>query len=346
MHLCTPLAAQVGYTNVLPDGLHTIDHTFTVPLDYSDASKGTIEVYVRELVYKAILDRREGLPCLIFLQGGPGFECARPAGAGDGWVGRALGDYRVLLMDQRGTGRSTPVTHETLAELSGPAEQAQYLTLMRADSIVRDCEAVRGALVGRDHKWTVLGQSFGGFCVCTYLSMAPHGLEAALLAGGLPPIEDNGCTADQVYDATYQRMAMRSERFYKRYPQHVEAVREIVGFLDKSPQELPGGGTLTARRFLQLGLCLGGGGGMERMHYLLESPWVGAGDKRRLSFQFLKSVEHDTSFETNPMYAVMHESIYVSGKGHASNWSAQRCPTPPPPSPSPPPPSHPPLPLF
>lgn len=187
-----------------------------MPLDHADPSKGTIEVYARELVTGSNYERREKLPMFVFLQGGPGFQCARPTSSSSGWVGRALTEYRVLLVDQRGTGRSTPVTHETLGAMKDAEAQAQYLANMRADSIVRDCEAIRTTLLGAEEKWTVLGQSFGGFCLCTYLSLAPHGLKAGLFTGGLPPIQDEGCTADKVYDFTYQRMAARSEKFYKR----------------------------------------------------------------------------------------------------------------------------------
>ena len=48
----------------------------------------------------------------------------------------------------------------------------------RADSIVKDAEVVRKALVPSDNsngRWSVLGQSFGGFCALTYLSFAPEG---------------------------------------------------------------------------------------------------------------------------------------------------------------------------
>ena len=86
---------------------------------------------------------------------------------------------------------------------------------------------IRKALLGADTTWTVLGQSFGGFCVMTYLSLAPHGLTRALLTGGLPPI-DPGCTADTVYRHTYKRLAQRSERFYQRYPQHVQTAQSRV----------------------------------------------------------------------------------------------------------------------
>jgi hypothetical protein len=44
--------------------------------------------------------------------------------------------------------------------------QANYLKFYRADSIVRDCEAIRQALT-KDYpeekkKWSIMGQSFGG----------------------------------------------------------------------------------------------------------------------------------------------------------------------------------------
>lgn len=82
------------------------------------------------------------------------------------------------------------------------------------------------------------------------------------------------------------------------------------------------------RRFQQLGLCLGGGSGMEHLHYLLENPWQstlpGACRKRTLSFEFLKAVESESDFETSPMYAIGHEAIYCNGPGASSSWSAQR----------------------
>jgi hypothetical protein len=39
------------------------------------------------------------MPCLLFLQGGPGFESPRPSEAG-GWLKRACKEFRVFLLDQ------------------------------------------------------------------------------------------------------------------------------------------------------------------------------------------------------------------------------------------------------
>ena len=51
----------------------------------------------------------------------------------------------MLMLDQRGTGRSTPVG--ALPGLT-PAEQVEYLKHFRADAIVRDAELIR-ARAGR-----------------------------------------------------------------------------------------------------------------------------------------------------------------------------------------------------
>ena len=83
------------------------DHMFTVPLDHQEPGGEQIEVFAREVVPAGRRDGGAGLPWLVYLQGGPGFGSPRPIGR-ESWLNRALDDYRVLLLDQRGTGRSTP----------------------------------------------------------------------------------------------------------------------------------------------------------------------------------------------------------------------------------------------
>ena len=91
------------------------DHTFLVPLDHADPEGDQIEVFGREIV-AAESDRADDLPWLVFLQGGPGFAAQRPVGR-QPWLDRALDDYRVLLLDQRGTGRSSRISARSLAPL-------------------------------------------------------------------------------------------------------------------------------------------------------------------------------------------------------------------------------------
>ncbi len=68
--------------------------------------------------------------------------------AGTRWLDRALREYRVLLLDQRGTGRSTPASRQTLAALGSPQAQAEYLAHFRADAIVADAELIRAQVTG------------------------------------------------------------------------------------------------------------------------------------------------------------------------------------------------------
>ena len=137
-------AAPVPPT-ILPGDLLVKEHILKVPLDHSVPDGPQLELFVRELVLASKADDASSLPCLLYLQGGPGFPAARPTAPPSGWTKAALSKgYRVLLLDQRGTGRSSPVTAQSLATLGSPEAQAEYLAHFRADSIVRDCEAVRG----------------------------------------------------------------------------------------------------------------------------------------------------------------------------------------------------------
>jgi len=235
------------------------------------------------------------------------------------------------------------VTAQSLAAMPSPETQAEYLTHFRADSIVRDCEVVREQ-VCKAQKLTLLGQSFGGFCILTYLSLFPKSIERALFTFGLAPV---GRAAEDVYRCTYQRMAERNRRFYERYPEDVELVRSIVASLHDEPATLPRGGTLTPRRFLQLGLLLGSASGFESLHNLLEHartpppaevPTGGGGaaaaaaaGRLRLPDNFLLEVEGaQQQFETNPFFWILHESIYCDANADKatargpSSWAAHR----------------------
>ncbi|MFJ5234303.1 alpha/beta fold hydrolase [Kitasatospora sp. NPDC088391] len=301
-------------------GIVTTDHVFRVPLDHGAPDSESIEVYAREVVAAGRED--EQLPWLVYLQGGPGGKANRPLGR-DGWLDRALDDYRVLLLDQRGTGRSTPATRQTLARRGDARAQADYLALFRADSIVRDAELIRRQLLGEEGRWSLLGQSFGGFCTLAYLSLAPEHLREAFVTGGLAGLRRS---ADEVYRAAYPRVARKNAGHYARFPQDVAAVRRIAAHLADRPATLPDGGLLTVRAFQALGLMLGSGSGSAVLHYLLEEAWVEGVGGPELSDTFLAGVQAHLSFAQNPLFAVLHESIYGqrSVDAGATDWSAER----------------------
>jgi pimeloyl-ACP methyl ester carboxylesterase len=284
-------------------GVVLTEREHSVPLDHASPDGPTIGVFTREVAAPDGLDR----PYLVFLQGGPGFEATRPTSPPSGWMKRALADFRVLLLDQRGTGRSSPVGREIPG--ATPAEQAEYLAYFRADSIVRDAELIRTEL--GVERWSILGQSFGGFTSMTYLSIAPDGLREAFITGGLSPI---GRPVDDIYGATYRRLISKNRAYFERYPSDRARVGDICDRLANEDVRLPSGDRLTARRFRQAGLWLGDSAGWELLHHVIELPFG--------SNAFLHDVANAVRFERNPMYGTLHESSYADGV--ATRWSAAR----------------------
>ncbi len=266
-------------------GVYAVEHRFEVAL--APGVPATIEVFAREI--RAAAHAGADRQYLLMLNGGPGMPAARPTDLG-GWLKRALEDYHVLLLDQRGTGLSTPVTAEAL-----PPSEA--LVHYRADAIVRDAEAIRRTLLGDAGRWSILGQSFGGFVACTYLSQAPEHLDAAFVTGGLPPLDR---PALDVYRATWRRLAARLALYLERYPE------------DRATWE-----AVTARRprLKELGIGLGTSDGPERLHYLAEHA-------RAASVVFLEQAREELSYVAHPLYAVLHEAGYA--QGDATRWAARR----------------------
>ncbi|MDQ0678452.1 pimeloyl-ACP methyl ester carboxylesterase [Arthrobacter pascens] len=313
-------------------GMRTAEHYFTVPLvhfgpqDHVDAMNPhsaagtgveTITVFAREYVSSShTAAEAEDLPWLLFLQGGPGGRGNRLASLG-GWNKAAAKDFRILMLDQRGTGLSSPIDRNTLPLRGTPAEQAAYLEHFRADSIVADAELIRHAL--GSGPWSIYGQSYGGFCALSYLSFAPEGLREALITGGLAPLAG---PAEDVYRATFSRVAARNAEYFSWYPEDRKMVDRIAGHLRSTPEFLPDGGQLTVERFQMVGAFLGGNTRVDGLHYLLEDAFSETPQGSRLSDSFLEQVQGIVSRQANPLYALMHESIY--GQGQATDWAAWR----------------------
>lgn len=299
-------------------GLRTTEHWFTVPLDHSGAAGGeTITVFAREYTSTVHSEREAAeLPWLLFLQGGPGGRGNRFGSLG-GWSKAAAREFRILMLDQRGTGLSTPLDRNTLP-LRGPAEsQAAFLEHFRADSIVADAELIRAAL--GSNPWSIYGQSYGGFCALTYLSLAPEGLREALITGGLAPLTR---PAEDVYRATFKRVAARNTEYFCRYPEDRDRVDRIARHLRAGREVLPDGSPLTVERFQMAGAFLGGNTRVDSLHYLLEDAFPESGAGSGLSDPFLDQLQAVVSRRSNPLYALMHESIYAQGA--ATDWAAWR----------------------
>ena len=98
--------------------------------------------------------------------------------------------------------------------------------VVAAERLVPD-QQLHGGM--REHlgvdRWSLLGQSFGGFCALNYLSRFPDSLAEVMFSGGVPPV---GLSVDEIYAATYERTAELVERHYARFPGDRDAVRRIV----------------------------------------------------------------------------------------------------------------------
>lgn len=282
------------------------------PLDWNHPDGETVSVYAREVIDAT--KQGEDLPLMVFLQGGPGGKSPRPLDA-EGWIASAVKRFRVILPDQRGTGRSTPLSGTDFAAMS-PEEGARRLALHRVDSIVRDFEALREQhFAGR--QWWTLGQSYGGFLTMQYLSYFPQSVVASAITGGIPSLDPDAAV---VYERTFPRIAGKNRKFRARHPHIVSRIDKVADLLATQDVRLPGGDRLTVRRLQLLGLDFGMKPGFDRVHWIFDEAFADEAETR-LTDTFLAEVEAATSFATNPLFIALQEAIYGPGP---SAWAAQR----------------------
>ncbi|KUI66109.1 Proline iminopeptidase [Cytospora mali] len=338
MTLEIPKAILKSYVrHVVPGALLVTEYLFSVPLDYRNPNGAKIQLFAKaatkhevpinpqQTQYQSTLNR----PWFVFLQGGPGFGNPEPQ---DSSLTRFVLNrgYQILFLDYRGVGLSTTVTADTIPKPgASPKAQAEYLKLFRQVDNVRDLEAVRKCLTehldDNKAKWSIFGQSFGGFVCLSYLSQHPEGLSEVFMTGGLAPISK---TPEEVYTATFQKVFERSTAYYKKFPEDVAAVRRVTAYLHaqgpKKGVQLPGGGMFTARRLLTLGHMFGMHGGLDSVHSVVLRMAMDLDQYGFLTRPTLTQVESYLPFDSAPIYAVLHEAIYCYKKGVASNWAAQR----------------------
>lgn len=294
------------------------EHRMMVPLDPTGISfpGRQIEVFARELVAPGGADK----PLLVFLQGGPGGAGPRVGNFLEGWTGAALAHYRVLLLDQRGTGQSSPISADTIRLEDDPAT---YLSLFTQNQILADAEAFREELAG-GKRWATLGQSYGGFLTLGYLSQYPDAVSESYITGGLPGLG----AIDEVYRHTYPLTAARNRVYFERYPQDQQVIRDVAAHLATHEEVLPTGERLSPTRMRSIGLNLGGSLAYDIMHYLWEGPFVSVRGTKRLSRRFLAEIGSHLSSGTAPLFWVLQEAIYgqttVDATGMGTNWAAQR----------------------
>ncbi len=116
----------------------------------------------------------EGKPAVV-LHGGPGSGCSASQ--------RRFFDpnaYRVVLFDQRGSGRSRPLASDADADLRSNT----------TSHLIEDIESLREHL--GVECWTVLGISWGTTLGLAYAQSHPHRVRALLLSPGYDHLAPRG----------------------------------------------------------------------------------------------------------------------------------------------------------
>jgi hypothetical protein len=157
----------------------------------------------------------------------------------------------------------------------------------------------------------VLGQSFGGFCVTAYLSIAPHGLREALITGGVPALER---PIEEIYAQTLRRVRERQRRLLERYPVDADRLATLKARAEAGELHDLEGRPMSWGALRQIGCWLGMSDGAERVHHLLELPPDSPG--------FRHDAFDPLGFSRNPLYALVHEACWADGT--ATNWAADR----------------------
>jgi pimeloyl-ACP methyl ester carboxylesterase len=138
--------------------------TFVVPEDRTNPNGRTIGLNVVVLPASSTPAEEDAV---AYLAGGPG-DAATEEAVDNGWQSSALRIARdMVLVDQRGTGRSNP----------GGGDVTQYGTRMAMD----DLDAVRAAL--GYPRLDVIGSSYGATAAQVYLTLHPSSVRTVVLMG-------------------------------------------------------------------------------------------------------------------------------------------------------------------
>ncbi len=161
-------------------------------------------------------------------------------------------------------------------------------------------------------RWSVLGQSFGGFCVVNYLSQAPDGLAEAFITGGLPPLDRH---PDDVYRATYRADA-RPE------PPLLRALPPGPGPRARDPRAARDRGRPPAERRPADAEALPPAGPPARNERRQREAPLHRRAAVRLAGVPARRRGRAHPSPRNPLYAVIHEACYANGA--ATRWSGER----------------------
>ena len=257
----------------------------------------------------------------------PGCSTCRavPAGAATGspslggWSKAAAKDFRILMLDQRGTGLSSPIDRNTLPLRGNDADQAALPDAFprRLHRRRRRGHPAGPGLRSLDHLrpelWRVLRAQLP-LLRPRGSSRSPHHRRP----GARWPDPRTACTRPRSGGSR-----PGTPNTLAGIPEDRPTVTRIARHLRDTEEFLPDGGRLTVERFQMVGSFLGG-------NTRVDAPAPPAGGR------LCRALPAATGSRTpswnrsgasspgpaNPLYALMHESIY--GQGEATDWAAWR----------------------
>jgi pimeloyl-ACP methyl ester carboxylesterase len=225
----------------------------TVPESHDPAGPEARTITVAFAISPARAQRTGNDPVLVLL-GGPG-------GSATGQLRRAMSDYKplnrdrdVVLVDQRGTGRSSPLhcTFGPAAFDSGSAEQFLPPAHVRAcverlrtgadlsryatTDFVADLESLRDAL--GVSQWNLHGTSYGSRVALQYMERHPQRIRSAILVGVVPPELRMPMTLGPDADLALDKVASdcsADQQCARAFPNFRAEVDSIARRLDVAP---------------------------------------------------------------------------------------------------------------
>ena len=184
----------------------------------------------------------------------------------------------------------------------------EYLCNFRSDSIAKDAEHIRLKLFS-DQEFNIFGQSFGGWCIYSYLSQFPNSASSAIITGGFPPMFQD---AHEVYTDLLPQISVATEKFYKRFPETFKQLTSLFEALDgKVLSLLSLSGVLIGHESQEYSLC----SIIEDLYFDIEN--IGRPTKKTIN-----RLKDPMGLINNPLYLFLHESIYCNDS--ASNWAGER----------------------
>jgi pimeloyl-ACP methyl ester carboxylesterase len=234
---------------------------YDVPEDRARPEGRRLQLHV-EVLPALAPERRDPKRALFLLAGGPG-GAASELGSLAGSFYDYWEEHDIVLVDQRGTGRSNRVTCPSAARLGADKGTARITAAWRdclraADADPRfyttavamdDLDEVRGALgYERVDLW---GGSYGATAVQVYLIRHGDRVRSAILDGGtlldIPIFELWARSAQRALDRLFDRCA-REPACRRAYPHPAADLRRVLTHLRERPVVFRGG-RITAEDF-------------------------------------------------------------------------------------------------